>query len=160
MIRYALRCHDGHDFESWFRSAEAFDALQAAGHLSCPGCGSNTVEKALMAPRVRPARKAATRPQDEGHEVPAAGSAAPPAGGPLSRPSTAQEAALAELRRKIEANSEYVGLSFATEARRIHAGEAPERPIHGEARLDEARALLDEGVPVAPLPFLPARKAN
>jgi hypothetical protein len=51
-------------------------------------------------------------------------------------------------------------MNFATEARRIHAGDAPERAIHGEAKPDEARQLIEEGLPVAPLPFLPARKVN
>ncbi|HSF62903.1 MAG TPA: DUF1178 family protein, partial [Paracoccaceae bacterium] len=64
------------------------------------------------------------------------------------------------LRREVEANSEYVGVEFATEARRIHAGTAPERAIYGEARPEEARKLIEDGVPVAPLPFLPARKVN
>jgi hypothetical protein len=141
MIRYDLRCREGHRFESWFASAAAFDRLQTAGHVACPACGTASVEKALMAPAVVPAgeRQAAR---------------------PLAAPADPREEALAALRREIEARSEYVGLRFAAEARAIHAGEAPERPIHGEARLEEARALIAEGVPVAPLPFLPARKAN
>jgi hypothetical protein len=81
-------------------------------------------------------------------------------GGPLSTPADPRAEALAALRREIEANSEYVGLRFAAEARAMHAGDVPARPIHGEARAEEARALLAEGVPVAPLPFLPTRKAN
>lgn len=167
MIRYALRCRHGHGFESWFRSAEAFETLRAAGQLHCPECGVGAVEKALMAPQVRPARQqaAATRtapPDAPGHAAqpgPVPASADGPAR-PLSAPSSQREAALAELRRRIEEGSEYVGLEFVAEARAIHAGEAPERSIYGEARLDEARALIDEGVPVAPLPFLPGRKAN
>jgi hypothetical protein len=79
---------------------------------------------------------------------------------PLEAPGTDVEAAFAALRRQIEANSDYVGLNFAAEARRIHAGEAPERSIYGEARADEARALIEDGVPVAPLPFVPGRKTN
>ena len=67
---------------------------------------------------------------------------------------------IAALRRQIEENSEYVGMNFAAEARAIHAGDAPERAIHGEAKPDEARAMIEEGLPVAPLPFLPARKVN
>jgi hypothetical protein len=70
------------------------------------------------------------------------------------------EVKLAALRREIEANSDYVGMNFVTEARRIHSGEAPERAIHGEAKPDEARQLIEDGLPVAPLPFLPARKVN
>lgn len=78
----------------------------------------------------------------------------------LSRPSGKVEQAIAELRRKVEENSDYVGDSFVQEARAMHLGEAPERAIHGEAKLEEARELLEEGVPVMPLPFRPGRKSN
>jgi hypothetical protein len=138
MIRYALTCDRAHDFDSWFQSAEAFDGLLSAGMLACPDCGSPKVGKSLMAPQVRPADRASD----------------------LAAPANAKETALAALRRKIETTSEYVGLSFAAEARKIHDGEAPERSIYGEARLDEARKLVEDGVPVAPLPFLPRNKAN
>lgn len=142
MIRYSLKCAADHGFESWFQSGAAFDSLHAAGHVTCPVCGSSTVEKSLMAPMVRPTR------EDE---------AAKPS---LGAPATELEQALAALRRQVEENSEYVGVNFVTEARRIHAGDAPERAIYGEARADEAKKLIEDGVPVAPLPFLPARKAN
>lgn len=146
MIRYDLKCSDGHGFDSWFPSAEGYADLAARGLVTCPVCGSDRVEKALMAPAVRPARKAADAP--------------PAAAGPLSSPRSELEEALAALRREVEENSEYVGLNFATEARRMHAGEAPERSIYGEAKPDEARQLIEDGVPVAPLPFLPPRKTN
>ena len=137
MIRYALKCQDDHSFESWFRSAEAYDALRGAGEVVCPVCGSAAVEKALMAPAVAKAEER-----------------------PLAAPRSPVEAALAEMRRQIEENSEYVGLNFAAEARAIHAGDAPERSIYGEAKAEEARRLLEDGIPVAPLPFMPPRKAN
>lgn len=143
MIRYALSCPNDHNFESWFQSAEAFDRLKAAGQVTCAVCGAAEVEKSLMAPAVRPARKVGE-----------------PAPRPLATPANPAEEALAALRRKIEENSEYVGMNFATEARAIHDGEAPERPIYGEARLDEAKRLIEDGVPVAPLPFMPGRKSN
>ncbi|MDZ4095434.1 MAG: DUF1178 family protein [Paracoccaceae bacterium] len=151
MIRYALKCAAGHGFESWFQSGETYDKLAANGLVSCPVCGSPDVAKTLMAPALRPARNAAHSADD---------APAPPATGPLSTPATGAEAALAALRREIEKNSDYVGMNFATEARRIHAGNAPERAIHGEAKPDEARQLIEDGVPVAPLPFLPGRKTN
>jgi hypothetical protein len=137
MIRYTLRCDKDHGFDSWFGSAAAYDSLRASGHVACPDCGSTRVEKALMAPNVTPSRKQ-----------------------PLAAPQDPREAALAELRRRVEENSDYVGLEFAAEARRIHEGEAPERSIYGEARPDEARRLIEDGVPVAPLPFLPKARAN
>ncbi len=141
MIHYDLTCPNGHNFDSWFQSAEAFDALQAAGHLSCAICGAAGIEKRIMAPAVRPARKAGDKPK-------------------LKEPASDLEAAMAEMRRQIEANSEYVGLNFAAEARRMHEGEIDERAIHGEAKAEDARALLEDGIPVAPLPFLPKRQAN
>ncbi|MDP2739103.1 MAG: DUF1178 family protein [Pseudorhodobacter sp.] len=151
MIRYTLRCDREHSFESWFPSAEGFERLHGAGLLSCAVCGTSKVEKTLMAPAVRPARAA-------GEAGEAGASAA--ADGALSTPGTAVEQALLALRQHLEANSDYVGLNFAAEARAMHEGARPERPIHGEARLEEARALLEDGVPVSPLPFLPRRKVN
>ncbi|WP_415233915.1 DUF1178 family protein [Pseudorhodobacter sp.] len=144
MIRYALKCANEHSFESWFQSASAFDALANAGRISCPHCGSAEIIKTLMAPAVTPARKA-------GH---------PPPDRPLSTPANPQEKALAALRAEVEANSDYVGKSFVAEARKMHEGTAAPRAIHGEARLDEARKLVEDGVPVMPLPFLPPRKLN
>lgn len=137
MIRYDIVCAAGHPFDSWFSNAAGFDAQKAAGQIACPACGSTAVEKALMAPTVATDR---TRP--------------------ISTPRDGREAALAALREKIEQGSEYVGMNFVTEARAIHAGDAPERSIYGEAKPDEARALIEDGVPVAPLPFMPTRKAN
>lgn len=151
MILFSLTCTDGHGFDSWFKSGDAFVTLAAQGMVACPVCGSTKVEKSLMAPAVRPARKASSATSSE---------ASAPTSGPLSTPMNEQEAALAALRRQVEENSEYVGMRFAEEARAIHAGNAPERAIFGETRMDEARKLLEDGVPVAPLPFMPQRKTN
>ena len=150
MIQYTLKCSEDHRFDSWFQSAEAFDKLKAAGMVTCSICGSADVEKAMMAPRVRPARKAAT-PQPEAEK---------PAPGPLSQPSNELEQALAHMKKQVEDNSDYVGLNFDKEARAMHDGDAPERSIYGEAKLDEAKALIEDGIPVAPLPFRPGRKSN
>ncbi|MGO4851624.1 DUF1178 family protein [Phaeovulum sp. W22_SRMD_FR3] len=143
MIRYTLVCDNDHSFDSWFQSAEAFDKLRGAGMVACTTCQSTDVTKSLMTPAVRPARKAGEA-----------------AARPLTDPGSEAEAALAKLRKHVEANSDYVGSDFATQARAMHEGSAPERAIHGEARLEEARALLEDGVPIAPLPFLPSRKTN
>ena len=144
MIRFSLHCPKAHDFDSWFQSAEAFAALQASGHLSCPVCGATGIEKSVMAPAIRPARNAGQGPQKPS----------------LTEPANDMEAAFAEMRRQVEAHSDYVGLNFVAEARRMHEGQIDERAIYGEAKPDEARALLADGVPVAALPFMPKRKAN
>jgi len=160
MISFTLQCKAGHSFESWFKSADAFDSLLAGRHLSCPTCGSAEVSKALMAPAVRPARNAASASSPSGKAAGEAAGKTAVARASLSAPPTELQQALAALRREVEKNSEYVGLNFAAEARRIHEGDAPERSIYGEAKPEEARKLLEDGVPVAPLPFIPPRRTN
>lgn len=146
MIRYTLKCSSDHRFESWFASAEAFDKLHGAGLVACPDCGGSDVAKTLMAPGVRTAR---------------AETGTPPAAAPALRSDPSPlEQKLVALRKHVEATSDYVGVQFATEARRMHDGEIPHRPIYGEAKPKEARQLIEDGVPVAPLPFLPSRKSN
>ena len=150
MISYSLKCAEGHVFDAWFRDSAAYDALAAAGRLACAVCGDARVDKAMMAP----ALAGQERP------VPAAKEGAPPAAVPapmLSAPAGPLEKMLTQLRRYLGEKADYVGRGFADEARRIHLGEADERAIWGEATSDEARALQEEGVPVAPLPFLSRR---
>lgn len=147
MICYTLKCADGHSFDSWFKSAEAFEALDGRGMLSCSVCGGSDVKKAMMAPRV-----SKSAPMAE-----AKGGAEPPK---LSQPDTPMEQALTALRKHIEANSTYVGGNFAAEARRIHLGDALDRLIHGEAKPEEARALIEDGIPVAPLPIFPKNRST
>lgn len=161
MIRYALKCPKDHGFESWFQSAAAFEGLAVAGMLVCPICGDARIEKTLMAPALGPTGKGKAPPATADAAAVVDGTGAKgAASGPLSTPSSDMEVALTALKREIEKNSDYVGMNFATEARRIHAGNAPERAIHGEAKPEEARKLIEDGIPVAPLPFMPARKVN
>ncbi len=132
MIRYALACGAGHDFEGWFGSSGDFDAQSARGLVSCPACGSPEVRKQIMAPAVVTSKgKAETTP------------------GP-SREMMMEMAN--QVRRHVEDNFDNVGDAFAREARAIHEGRSEERGIYGEATLREARELLEDGVPVAPLP--------
>lgn len=149
MIQYSLKCANGHQFDSWFQSASAFDKLKAAGHVACALCGSDQVEKALMAPRVsqKGNQKAEQAPQ-------------PPAQPNLSEPASEAAQAIAKLKEHVEKNSDYVGDNFAQEARAMHLGETKERAIWGEAKPAEAKALIDDGIAVAPLPFTPTRKTN
>jgi hypothetical protein len=147
MIRFSLRCHRAHRFDSWFGSGADFDRLTDSGLVNCAVCGSTTVEKDLMAPAI--ATSAGTGTGEAADSVQR-----------LSTPASPAERALAELRRRVEAEAEDVGRRFATEARRIHEGSAPERPIIGEAQSSEARALLEDGIPVAPLPWSSPRRTN
>jgi hypothetical protein len=152
MIHYHLRCERGHAFESWFQSSSAYEAQEKRELVNCPICGSAKVERAIMAPQIvtRKGRESAAPAPAAATDVTA------PASTPLLM---AQErelrAKLKELRDHIVKNADNVGERFPNEARKMHYGDIEHRPIYGEASPDEARALIDEGVDVAPLPVLP-----
>ena len=154
MIRYALHCDRNHDFESWFQSSSAYDQQVKRKLVTCPICGSAKVDKAIMAPRIVGKKGRAAPPAEPA--TTAAPEAAP--SGPTSL-MMAQEkelrAKLKELRDHIVKNADNVGERFANEARAMHYGDKEHRPIYGEASPDEAKALIDEGIEVSPLPTLP-----
>jgi hypothetical protein len=154
MIRYSLRCDRGHEFESWFQSSSAYEQQEKRKLVNCPACGSAKVERAIMAPQI-------VSKKGRDSEAPAPAPAAStdvtaPASTPLM---LAQErelrAKIKELRDHIVKNADNVGERFPNEARKMHYGDIEHRPIYGEASPDEARALIEEGVEVSPLPVLP-----
>jgi len=151
MIVFDLSCSHGHVFEAWFGSSADYDDQRSRGLVSCPLCGDGGIGKAAMAPNVAPKGNRAS-----GVSVPMQSGAPPPA------EVKALLAALAKAQAKMLEGSEDVGRRFADEARAIHDGDATQRPIHGEATLAEAKALMEEGVPVAPLalPIVPPDKAH
>jgi hypothetical protein len=156
MIRYELVCESRHTFESWFQNSRAFDAQSARGLVSCPLCGSQKVEKAIMAPRL-----ARTDKREE------------PAAAPTPVATTESKAdektpvaimspqerefrqKLKELRDHVTSNADYVGQKFPEEARKMHYGEVEHRSIYGEASPQEAKELSEEGIEFHPLPVLP-----
>jgi len=140
MIKFLLACERGHEFESWFPDSEAFETQARRGLVACPECDGRNIHKALMAPAVLGARHA-----EEGSSV------------ALLRDAKHRElrAAMVELRKKIEANTDDVGEKFPEVARAMHAGDEPQRAIRGRASLPEAKALIEEGIGVVPLPSLP-----
>ena len=138
MIRYALQCVHEHPFEGWFGSSDDYDDQQARGLLECPMCGSDQVKKAIMAPAVQ-GTKAQVQMQPE----------------PTPQMRQMMMQAMSQVRAHVEENFDYVGDSFASEARAIHEGRSEERGIYGQATPQEVKALVEDGVPVAPLPPKP-----
>ena len=141
MIRYALLCEHGHDFEGWFGASADYDDQHARGLLECPMCGSKAVRKAIMAPAVR-----GTKAQAQANPEPS----------PEMRQMMMQ--AMGEVRRHVEENFDYVGDGFADEARAIHEGRSEDRGIYGEATPKEVRDLAQDGIQVAPLPPKPPER--
>jgi hypothetical protein len=152
MIHYNLRCERDHAFESWFQSSSAYESQEKRKLVNCPVCGSTKVERAIMAPQIvsKKGREPAVPPPAPVAEV------TPPASTPLLM---AQErelrVKLKDLRDHIVKNADNVGERFPVEARKMHYGDIEHRPIYGDASPDEARALIEEGVEVTPLPVLP-----
>ena len=142
MIKYRLICEQDHEFDGWFAGSEAFDAQVKAKEVACPYCETTKVQKALMAPSVVTSNRkksGGTSPTEAVEQV---------------------QMFMSKVRSHVETNFDYVGDQFADEARRIHYGETDEREIYGEATLDEAKDLVEEGVSVAPLPGADKTKAN
>lgn len=131
VIVYSLRCADSHLFEAWFKDSGAFDDQAREGKLTCPICLTHKVEKAPMAPALKGSVAEKKPTPEEMRKV---------------------RQFMSGLRKYVQDNAEYVGRRFPEEARKIHYGETDERHIYGEASLEEAKELIEEGVDVAPLP--------
>lgn len=132
MIVFDLRCATaGHVFEAWFGSSGDYDDQQARKLISCPICGDPAVDKAPMAAAVPAKASSGPRPEEMKQML----------------------GVLAEMQKKLVANSDWVGDRFASEARAIHLGEAEARQIHGRASKADADSLIEDGIPVAPLPL-------
>jgi hypothetical protein len=154
MIRYALACDNGHDFESWFPSSASYDAQAERGLVTCPLCGSAKVDKQIMAPSL--GRKGSAQAEPERAGVPAAPVPAAPAPmAILSEREQAIRAMLKAVREHVVKTADYVGGDFADEARKMHYGEIEHRSIYGEANPADAKALIEEGIEVHPIPVLP-----
>ena len=142
MIKYALACDHDHAFEGWFGSSSDYDDQAARGLVDCPVCGSKAVRKQIMSPAVAgtKAQKSAPEPSAQARDM--------------------VMTAMGEMRRKVEENFDYVGDSFAKEARDIHDGKSEDRGIYGEATPTEVKALVEDGIQVAPLPPAPPKKTE
>ena len=141
MIKYALICDNDHEFESWFQNSQTFDDQLASGNLVCPHCASSKVSKSIMAPNL--GKKSNTS-------------------GTLTDQNKSAEITqmMSRMREHVENNFDYVGEKFASEARAMHYGDSEERDIYGESSLQEAKELVEEGIPVTPIPGVPDKLKN
>ena len=153
MILYELNCDRQHSFEAWFKDGATADRQLKRNSVECPSCGSVKVAKALMAPRVGKKGNSREIAPISPPALPSA-PAAPPAGKAAMVPAELRQA-LIEVRKQIEANCDYVGDKFAEEARKIHEGESEVRGIYGEATEAEHEELLEDGIEVARVPWVP-----
>ena len=149
MIKYALVCERKHTFDSWFADSAAYEKQAKHGLVTCPACNSSKVEKAIMAPRLAGARKG----KKAAAEAPAPASVAM-----LSPQEQELRTKLKELRDHITQNADYVGKKFPEEARKMHYGETEHRSIYGEATMEAAKELHDEGIELHAIPTLPDEK--
>jgi hypothetical protein len=150
MILFQLNCDRQHSFEAWFKDGATADRQLKRKTVECPTCGSVKVGKALMAPRIGKATGKEIMPV----EAPAPAPVAAPVGKAAILPAEMRKA-LVEMRKQVESNCDYVGEKFADEARKIHNGETEARGIYGEATEDEHRELVEDGIEVARIPWVP-----
>lgn len=143
MILYSLCCANDHGFEAWFKNSAAYDEQAAAGAIQCPECGITSVTKSPMAPRIAKGAKSnndASVPSPQTY---------------TNSKAIEMRRMLSELRRHVEESSDYVGEKFPEEARKIHYGETEERAIYGEATEEQAGELVEEGIKIGRIPWLP-----
>jgi hypothetical protein len=143
LIRYDLICAKGHEFDGWFSDSAAYDKQSKRGQISCTACGVNKIEKQIMAPSI-PGK--ANRKSESSQQMVA---------GPIDPRAAAMMQMMRDYRKHVTENSENVGDKFADEARKIHFKESKERSIYGVTTPDDAKALIDEGIEVHPIPRLP-----
>jgi len=166
MIKFSLLCARGHEFESWFQSGEAFETQSRSGRISCPLCEATEVTKAIMAPAIASKSQGARAKPPVPAETHAPGDAYAQTEAHTQADAHTKVALLdphdletrtmiTAFRKRILEEAEDVGMHFAEEARKIHDGRVKERPIHGQANFDEARALIEEGIEIFPVPPLP-----
>jgi hypothetical protein len=156
MIHYQLCCSRGHEFDGWFSDSAAFDKQAKRGMVECPVCADVKVTRAMMAPSV--AKRAVPPGPAEAPRADAEGQAArrtPPAPVAGGRMPAHLRATLQHLRAEIEKHCDYVGPSFAEEARKMHRGDSEKRGIYGETTPSEAEALAEEGIEVSRIPWVP-----
>lgn len=151
MICYALTCEAGHGFESWFRSSEDFDKQRKKNLIACPSCNSTQVEKQIMRPSVARTDKGRSRKE----KAPAGSAEESSPVAVMSPQEQVLREKLKELREHVTKNADYVGDKFPDLARQMHYEEVERRSIYGEAKPDEVKSLIEEGVEVHPLPVLP-----
>jgi hypothetical protein len=139
MILYDVRCGNDHVFEAWFPGSDGFDAQAQAGQVACPLCGDTAVERAPMAPNVSTGTARGDDPRKESMEE--------------------ATQMLTNVRKLVENHCDDVGSNFAEEARKMHYGETESRSIYGDATMEEAVELADEGIEFGELPRLPRRNS-
>jgi hypothetical protein len=154
VIKYALACEAGHGFETWFRSSEDYEKQRKRNLVECPACGSAQIEKQIMKPSVARTDKSRSRAPVEAPAPPEQAQAV----AMMSPQEQFLRTKLKELRDHVTKNADYVGEKFPELARQMHYEEIDQRSIYGEAKPEEVKELLDEGVGVQPLPVLPEEK--
>ena len=159
MIKYSLVCSHGHEFEGWFSTGDEYDRLEKSGHLTCAVCGDASISKTIMAPSVKSPKKRKSVPAVTEGETAPEPAAKPGSDATLaSLPPQMRQAFIEQVRafrKQVTESAEDVGDRFAEEARKINYGEAEERGIYGHAKAEDAADLVEEGIPVYPLPDLP-----
>ena len=126
------------EFEGWFESAVEFDNQKRKKIVNCPSCNSTSIKKYLMAPNI-PTKS------NSKQEI---------------KLKKAVANNIKKYKKIVEENFEYVGDKFTEEAKKMKYGEKEEKPIYGEATIEQTKELAEEEINVVPLPWAPTKKTN
>ena len=136
MIKYKLKCHNKHDFESWFSNSGEFDKLNKKNLLECIYCSSKKINKSIMAPMISNLKK-----KNEQIEK-------------INKNLKNEKNKLLQLRQYIEKNFDYVGKDLSRKVRKIYYDKESKKAIYGTTTPDERKELADEGIDLLSIPWV------
>tara|TARA_B100000575_G_scaffold271502_1_gene252854 strand:- start:1104 stop:1529 length:426 start_codon:yes stop_codon:yes gene_type:complete len=137
MIKYNLKCHNNHEFESWFSNSNEFDNLKKKKLLECIFCNSKKINKSIMAPMVSGSR-------ENNQEDPKN----------FDKIVRNEKKKLLELRRYVEKNFEYVGDDFSRKVREVFYDKNRKKTIYGTTTVEERKELEEEGIDLLSIPWV------
>ncbi len=136
MIRYKLKCHNDHEFESWFSNSQEFEKLNKRNLLECIYCSSKKINKSIMAPMI-----SNKKIDDTQFEM-------------MNKEFKNEKNNLFKLRRYIEKNFKYVGKDFSKKVRDVYYDKKSNKAIYGTTTPEERKELEEEGIDLLSIPWI------
>ena len=136
MIKYNLKCHNDHEFESWFSNSKEFEKLNKKDLLECIICSSKKINKSIMAPTILNSKE-----KNNQTEM-------------INKDFKDEKNKLLNLRKFIETNFDYVGKDFGKKVREVYYDKKNKKAIYGTTTPEEREELADEGIDLLSIPWV------
>jgi len=136
MIKYNLKCSNGHEFKSWFSDSNEFDKLNKKRLLECIYCSSKKIKKSIMAPMV-----SGVKSKEDNTSL-------------INKKLSSKKKELLQIRNYIEKNFEFVGDKFSKKVREVYYDKKTKKTIYGTTTKEEREELAEEGIDLLSIPWV------